>query len=129
MRHRRGRALRRRYGRAQSMSFGIVPPFAEFVAHIRSEDPDEGRPYLAAGQKYPMELTRGDQAIAARIKLKPSGTGDYGKMRYALTDKQLHSALKKLVALGYSDKVDESTQQDAESLASSIMTTLGYEWI
>lgn len=121
--------MRRRYGHAESMSFGVLPSFAAFSAHIHSEDPDEGRPYLAPGAKYPMELTGDDQRVAVKLKLKPSGTGDYGKPRYELTAKQLYAAIKKMSAMFDSDMADEELREAAGSLASSIMGTLGYEWI
>jgi hypothetical protein len=127
----KARRLRRRYGRSRSrsMTYGVLPPYKEFLAAIRENNPDEDRPYLAPGQKYPMELVGMDVRVADKIGLEPSGVGDYGKPRYELTEKQLYAMLKKLVRVFDSNMKDEAMREAAGDLASSVMTTLGFEWI
>lgn len=121
MKH-RGRALRRRYGHTRSMTFGVMPQYKDFLDHIRSNDPDEDRPYLAAGQTYPIEAHSGseDERALRRLRIKPTGTGTHGRLKWELTEAQLYKLIKKL---------GESSDEEAMSLGSGIMQTLGYEWI
>jgi hypothetical protein len=104
------------------MTFGVVPAYKEFLAHIRSNAPDEDRPYLAAGQTFAIEAHANseDGRILRKMRVEPSGVGQYGKNRYELTEKQLYSLIKKL---------GQSSDDEAMSLGSSIMANLGYEWI
>ena len=108
------------------MTYGVVPSFAAFEKHIRSIDPDEGRPYLASGQKYPIEAhaNSADGQVLQKLIARGAGVGGYGRLKYELTDKQLYGLIRKLAAAW-----NRNGNEDAGSLASSIMTTLGYEWI
>ncbi len=120
--------LRRRYGRSSGMlTFGVVPPFAEFQAHIRGINPDDGKPYLADGHKFSIEAGGTDHRVLEAVRAKVTGVGDYGKPKYEFTAKQLHSLLKKLVRKAETSR-DEELQEGAQSLSSAIMSTLGYEW-
>lgn len=117
-----GRALARRYGHMRSMTFGVVPSYREFTAHIHSIDPETDQQYLAIGQKFPIEThsNSADGRILHKLRVEPSGVGQYGKNRYELTEKQLYALIKKL---------GRSSADEAMSLGSSIMSSLGYEWI
>lgn len=120
------RALRRRYGRSRSMSWGVVPPYKTFLQQIRKNDPETGTPYLAKGQMYPIEAHAGsgDARALKRAGFKPVGYGAYGKELWRLTDKQLYALIK--------HGSDHGPSEDGEGIgdfASSIMTTLGYEWV
>jgi hypothetical protein len=120
--------LRKRYGHsAHTLTFGVVPPFDEFKHHIESGVNDEGHRFLSAGSKYPIEASSSDAELFDKLKLVPTGVGAYGKPKYEFTAKQLHSLLKKLVRKGETTKDDE-LRESAESMASAIMSTLGYEW-
>jgi hypothetical protein len=126
--------LRKRYGHhryshsSHSLTFGVLPPFDEFQHHIESGVDDEGRRYLAAGTKYPIEAAESDRRVLDALRVKPSGVGDYGKAKYEFTAKQLYALIKKLMQKADATRDDEM-RESAEGLASAIMGTLGYEWI
>jgi hypothetical protein len=107
----------------KSMTFGVMPPYSQFEADIRDIDRDEGRPFLAHGQKYPIECHAGSEDCRSlqRAGAKSTGYGDYGKLKFVLSDKQLYNTIKKLG--------DDYDNEEAQSLASSMMQTLGYEWV
>ena len=115
------------------MTYGTLPSFEEFERDIRRPDPDEsdGSPYWPKGTLYPMELVNDDEARLAEA---------FGALERFKSDRQRSGINSR--ARGY--KGDEPTIYDflvylsgenddgnevAGDLASSIMTTLGYEWI
>lgn len=91
------------------MTFGVMPPYAEFATAV-------------GGGTYPIEVHAGseDGRVMRRLRVKPAGYGDHGRLRYELTAKQLYSAVRKLGNAG---------DEESMSLASAVMSTLGYEWI
>jgi hypothetical protein len=130
---RRAVARRRvRVGHTWSSSWGVLPPYKEFVKRLREEDEEhEGQPYLAKGQKYPIEEHSGSAGarVLAKLKVEPTGVGGHGRNKYELTEKQLYSFIKRAAKLGMSNTRDEEMREEAMSLSSAIMGTLGYEWI
>lgn len=90
---------------AKSMTYGTIPSFSDFSMHFRKEVNDE---------LYNYDL-KGSEAVVAR-KVKIPTSGDF-------TAKQLYMIVKKLV------QAWEVGNDEAGDLASSIMYTLGYEWI
>ena len=94
-----------------SMTWGVMPPFAEFARRVD-----------AGGGGYPIEAhsTSAHGKLLRRLRVQPSGVGEYGRNRYVLSPKQLYGLVNRL----------SNMDPDAgEGLASSIMETLGYEWI
>jgi hypothetical protein len=107
----------RRMSYRRSYSYGYLPPLKEIEAGMKDADG------LTSDDRYPMELGASDVRLAAACKLKITGSGAHGKPRYELTAKQLHSFITKLVNLW------NEGDEEAGSLASSILETLDIEWI
>ena len=115
----------------KSMTFGTMPTFESFSKHLDSYKDMDGE-HASWGGRYPMELAgRGDQSAAAwvftsaafRPYLRDYTTfeGRYGKMGIHLHSKKaLWVFIKTLASKG---------SESADSLASAMMSTLGYEWI
>lgn len=127
-------AVREVNERGYSMSFGELPPFKKFSKDIQRPDPDhtDGSPYLAPRQLYPMELVTPEEIELAR---------DFGGFEEFRTNrpgyaygfrgnaKTIYEFLEYLIENFGGGGPDDDESAPAESLASSIMTTLGYEWI
>lgn len=120
-----------REGDSYSMTYGQLPPFKKFAHDIHTRiDPDYDRPYLPAGEKYPMELVgKHEIELAQACDLEQFQTerqrkGQHsGAFGFRGDDRQIYAFLEYLVD-AFNNGDDE-----AGDLASSIMTTLGYEWI
>lgn len=88
----------------KSMTYGVLPSWREFEKAFKKEVPE--------GQ-YPMTL-RGEDSKAARGTVLGDGTFDA---------KELYKGVKQLTAKY------ERGDDDAGSLASAILDTLGFEWV
>jgi len=120
--------------RKHSMSYGVLPPFEQFTHDVHTRiDPDysDGRTYWPAGTLYPMELVSSHEIELAR---------DFGGLDEFRTER--HKKGQNTRAIGFRGDerqiydfleylVEQMNDGDDEAgdLASSIMTTLGYEWI
>jgi|WetSurMetagenome_2_1015567.scaffolds.fasta_scaffold213010_2 hypothetical protein len=115
-----------------SMTYGQIPPFKRFERDIRRPDPDhDGRAYWPAGTLYPMELVGSHEVEFAENygELEPFDTERRrtGRNSRAIgfrgDEKQIYGFIAYLAG-AWNDGDDE-----AGDLASSIMYTLGYEWV
>lgn len=121
---RRHRGMRHRFGHSRIRStFGVMPSYKDFVRHIQHDLDDEGKVYLPKGQLYPIEAHSNTETEAALYAAgaEPTGAGSYGRDKWELTPRKLYVTIKRL-----SENYDD---EEAQSLASNIMETLGYEWI
>lgn len=125
------RAPSRDRDRPISMTYGQLPPFEQFEQDIRRPDPDnKGRPYWPDFTLYPMELVGAREIeLAERFGLdefraERSRTGRNSRVRGFQGDQQAIYDF-----LGYLVEQLNDGDDEAGDLASSIMTTLGYEWI
>jgi hypothetical protein len=110
--------------RAYSMTHGVVPPWPQFIRDIRREDPDEGKPYWAPGEPYRMEFHRGhDRELIEKFGRFSDSGASYGRSGYQGDEKTVYAFVKWLA------RKEQRGDEEAGQLASSIMTTLGYEWI
>lgn len=124
-----GHTVREDRGRSYSMTYGQIPPFEQFEQDIRRVDPDysDGRAYWPEGTPYPMELVVPDEiAWAEDFGEFEEFRGQYGKRGFRGNEQQIYDFLVFLM-----DQPDpyEGEEGGSADLASSIMTTLGYEWI
>lgn len=111
------------------MTYGVVPSFEDFSAHLNAYKDNNGEEASWEGL-YPMELVGSDidqaeKAIKKCDKKKDfrvtGFVGQYGKFGLRFTDKKsLWLFIKALPIL---------TDDPDGDLASSIMGTLGYEWV
>jgi hypothetical protein len=111
------------------MTYGVVPPFEEFSAHLNTARDEDDEP-VWDDSGYPMELVGSDAEQAKRALRKCDRKKDFrvtefvgrpGKFALRFTDKK---------SLWYFIKALPIFTDDPDGdLASSIMTTLGYEWI
>ena len=120
--------------RDYAMTYGEVPPFDKFERDIRRPDPEhgDGRAYWPAGTMYPMELVSPEEIELAH---------GFGALEEFETDRRRTGQNRR--ATGFrgdeqtiydfvtylSGEWSENDNEAAGDLASSIMTTLGYEWI
>lgn len=120
--------------RSYSMTYGELPPFEKFERWIHTKiDPerDGEMPYWPPGTLYPMELVGAHEVQLAN---------DFGGLEQFETERRRSG--RNSGAIGF--KGDEHAiygfleylveewgngDEEAGDLASSIMTTLGYEWI
>lgn len=99
----------------ETLSYGELPKFNDFVKHVQTAiDPDEDKPFLAKGKKYPYTLKGSDADVAGEVGIPT---------RANLNVKDLYKVIQKLVDAW------ENENDAAGDLASSIMFTLGFEWI
>lgn len=120
--------------RKYSMTYGQLPPFERFSRDISTRtDPEssDGRVYWPKGTVYPMELVGSHEIELAEgyggleeFEPERRRTGRHSGVRgFQGNERQIYGFLGYLVDC-FNDGDDE-----AGDLASSIMTTLGYEWI
>lgn len=120
--------------RKYSMTYGELPPFEQFKRDVGTRvDPDssDSNVYWPAGTLYPMELVGAHEVQLAN---------DFGGLEQFETERRRSG--RNSGAIGF--KGDEHAiygfleylveewgngDEEAGDLASSIMTTLGYEWI
>lgn len=133
--HPRVREASRDRDRPISMSYGQLPPFEKFERDIRRPDPDksDGRPYWPEGTLYPMELVNEQEIDLAYefggleefdvVRGSPAIGPHYG---FRGNERQIYDFLVFLMDQEDAYSGEEGSPGD---LASSIMTTLGYEWI
>jgi hypothetical protein len=126
----RARYARETHERNFSMTWGQLPPFKKFEHDISTRiDPDYDRPYLPEGDLYPMELVSAREIEVAQEfggleSFRTSRPGyAYGFRGDA---QQIYDFLKFLLDQEDAYNGEEGSPGD---LASSIMYTLGYEWI
>jgi hypothetical protein len=110
------------------LTYGEVPPFDEFIQDIRRPDPDyeDGRAYWPHdGSTYPMELVDGDEIDLAEQfgGLTSFATRYAHKAGFRADERTLYDFIAFLA------EEWNNGNEGAGDLASSIMTTLGYEWI
>jgi hypothetical protein len=99
----------------ETLTYGELPKANAFIKHVQTSiDPDEDKPFLPKGKKYPYTLKGSDAEVAGEVGIPT---------RANLNVKDLYKVIKKLVD-AWNDGND-----DAGDLASGIMFTLGYEWI
>lgn len=138
------RKAKRNGSRMQGMTWGTMPEFKAFRAHVESALDEDDNPVVGPpGDVYHMELVGNDKE-SSKLALKvlfASGTpvkydqfdGRHGK--YGLRFHDLMSLHKFLVALLTVDEMqaeesgDEERSETPGDLASSIMGALNYEWI
>lgn len=122
--------------RKYSMTYGELPPFEKFERDIRRSNPDnsDGSAYWPAGTLYPMELVAPNEIVLAEdfgeldeFEPERRRTGRHSGVRgFRGNEKQIYDFLAFLI-----DQFGDEYEgyEEAGDLASSIMTTLGYEWI
>jgi hypothetical protein len=116
-----------------SMTYGQLPPPEKFEHDVRTRiDPDHGnKPYWPSGESFPMELVDSSEIeLAESYGLEPFETERRrtGRNSRALgfsvaTPAEMHSFL------AYLAEEFENGNEAAGDFASTIMTTLGYEWV
>jgi len=117
--------------RRHSMSYGELPPFEKFEEDIRRPDPDhEGHPYWPEYTRFPIELVSDREIeLAERYGLpefeaERRRTGRNSRVRgFNADEREMYGFLEYLI-----EQMNDG-DDEAGDLASSIMTTLGYEWI
>jgi hypothetical protein len=120
--------------RKHSMTYGVLPPFEQFAHDVHTRaDPDEsdGSPYWPSGTLYPMELVNSNEIALAQdfggldeFRTERHRTGrNTSAVGFRGDERQIYDFLEFLVG-----EFNEGNEE-AGDLASSIMTTLGYEWI
>lgn len=121
------RATVRESRRSYSMTYGTLPSFDRFIVDIRRPDPDyeDGRPYWPESTTYRMELVDSHEVdLANEFGGLRSFSSRYShKVGFKGDDRSIYDFLTFLI-----DKWNDGDEA-AGDLASSIMTTLGYEWI
>lgn len=120
--------------RKYSMTYGVLPSFEQFERDIRRPDPDynDGRSYWSEGTSYPLELVDSSEIeLAEDYGLEPfeterARTGRNSRVRgfQVKSPSEMYGFLEYLV-----EQFNDGDDAAAGDLASSIMTTLGYEWI
>lgn len=90
----------------KSMTYGNIPSFNDFKNNFKKE---------MGNNKYPYELKGTDVQTARKVGIPTKGQFD---------EKQLYNIIKKL-----SDLWDVNGDDNAGDLASSILSTLDFEWI
>ena len=99
----------------EMLNYGELPKINDFIKHVQTAiDPDEDKPFLPKGKKYPYTLKGSDAAVADDAGIPT---------RANLNVKDLYKTIQKLVDAW------EGGNDDAGDLASSMMFTLGYEWV
>lgn len=127
-RRRRPRGSVRESRRSYSMTYGTLPPFEQFIQDIRRPDPDSSggdEPYWPEGTTYPMELVDSHEVdlVVEYDGLDPFDSRYSHKYGFQGDERAIYGLLEFLA-----NKWNEGDEA-AGDLASSIMTTLGYEWI
>lgn len=118
--------------RKYSMTYGELPPFEKFEQDIRRPSPDnsDGSAYWPEGTLYPMELVSAHEIELAEtfgleeFRAERQITGRNTRVRgFKDNERAIYEFLEFLV-----DRFNNG-DEEAGDLASSIMYTLGYEWI
>lgn len=119
--------------RKYSMTYGVLPPFEQFEHDVHTRiDPDytDGRPYWPQGMLFPLELVSSHEIELAEtfgleeFEVERQRTGRNTRVRgFRDNEKAIYEFLEFLT-----DRWNNG-DEEAGDLASSIMFTLGYEWI
>lgn len=117
--------------RKHSMSYGELPSFEQFEEDIRRPDPDhDSHPYWPEYQRFPLELVSAREIELAEryglpeFRAERHRTGRNTRVRgFNADEHEMYGFLEYLV-----EQMNDG-DDEAGNLASSIMTTLGYEWI
>jgi hypothetical protein len=131
----------------KSMSYGTLPEFPAFKAHVEAALDEDDEPVMGPpGDVYHMELVGRDKE-SAKMALKTlfsAGTrvafeqfeGKHGKFGLRFLDLvSLHKFILALMTISEMEAEDEDEVvardrgEGPADLASSIMSTLNYEWI
>ena len=123
----RARASGQHVAEMISMTYGSLPDYREFMHDIRRTNPEDDKPYWPRGQDFRMELV-----TTPEIELAESygELFEFETMRpgYAYGFRGDESIIYGF--LGFlRDQFEEEGNETAGDLASSIMYSLGYEWI
>lgn len=131
-RQRRHTVREDRSERKFSMTYGELPPFEQFErdVHTRPDPEHDGQPYWPAGTLYPMELVSSHEIELAEtfgleeFEAERQITGRNTRVRgFKDNERAIYEFIEFLI-----DRWNNS-DEEAGDLASSIMYTLGYEWI
>jgi len=128
-----------RNARMKSMTYGTVPTFAEFERHVKTWKNEEGEGIKASERPvYKMELVGSDAECAQEAAQGIPGIAIGGGRKYAhklgveIDDiASLWAFVNSLVHHAddaFEDNMDDEGEKYRD-LASSVMYTLGYEWI
>lgn len=120
-----------RAGRKHSMSYGELPTFEQFEEDIRRPDPNNNdHPYWPEFTRFPMELVSAREIELAEryglpeFRAERHRTGRNTRVRgFNADEREMYGFLEYLV-----EQMNDG-DDEAGNLASSIMGTLGYEWI
>jgi len=125
----------------KSVTWGTLPEFPEFKAHVDAMVDDDGDPVVGpdGGDVYHMELVGRDKESAktALKTLLATGTrvkfdqfeGRHGKFGLRFLDLvSLHKFILALLTISEMEDPDDNGEGPGD-LASSIMGQLGYEWV
>ena len=119
----------------ESLTYGQLPSFEDFKRHIHTAiNPETDEPYWPEGTTYPMELVSAREIELAK---EFGGLDDFRTERHRTgrntratgfrgDEKQIYDFL---VFLMSQEDAYDGEEDSPGSLASSIMTTLGYEWV
>lgn len=109
--------------RLKSMTHGVLPPYAQFTKDVRRADED-GKPYWAKGEPFRMEFAGHEAELLADYGNFTQRAGKYGhKLGAQMNERQMYGFVK------YLSRQGEKGDDQAASLASGIMSTLGYDWV
>lgn len=89
-----------------ALTYGVLPPKEKFLERFAKEVPDGEYDYTLKGE---------DAEAAQRADIPTEGT---------LSGEKLYGAIKKLV-----QQWEDEDDEEAGDLASSILSTIGFEWI
>lgn len=133
------RALRR--NPYKSMTWGTLPEFPAFKAYVEAARDEDDEPVIGPpGNVYHMELVGRDKE-SAKLALKTLFStrtpvafeqfeGEHGKFGLRFLDLvSLHKFILALLTINEMQEQDDDSGEGPGDLASSIMGTLGYEWI
>lgn len=116
--------------RKHSMTYGTVPSFKEFERDVHTRiDPEgsDGSVYWPPGTLYPMELVSSREIeLAQEFGELEEFRGAHGKQGFRGNERQIYDFVKFLMDQEDAYSGEEGSPGD---LASSIMYTLGYEWV
>lgn len=121
--------------RMKSLTYGTLPDRKEFVRRVAPKLKDEGYEMELVGDDADWAIEVINQGIDSHLEAIrfTEGTGRYGKLKITIEDAgSLHTFLRRLLDLpfDYDDEdVAEGKAESPESFVSSVMYTLGYEWI
>lgn len=104
----------------ESLSYGTLPPLEEFKTSVeeRNEWPADGYPMKLNSSDFIHVQTAVNQGIDSHLEAVAFTQDD---ARIVITDVgSMHTLLRRLL---------EDGSEEAQDLASSIMFTLGFEWI